>query len=542
MKLVVVETAAQAKAVAEVLGEGWRLEACGGMVRALPEDALGIDLAADFQPRYGVAPGKGPTVRRLMKALRECESVIAATPPGIDGEAMGWHVLALAPEVSGKPVGRVTLASLRPEEVRAAFSAVRALDMRQVEAHVSRRIIERLLGWGVSAAARREVDAGVSLSAAAIVALRLALAGATAEASPQDGWRAAVTFTQAGGRWQAAVLNARGGPLVMRSARQAEQLLALLRQAVYWVDRSGQRLQQVAAPPALELPELLETAERALDLRPERVLALLETLYAAGWITHAQAAPPEGLDEAARGLIRREYGLAYLDTTRTVLRGLAPADVSRLPEEEPGDGAALYGLIWRRYLAGLLPPAQDRVFGARVLAGPAVGAPYPLELRLSTALPTFDGWRRVLPQADSGEAALLLREGDRLQAETVTVEALPAAGRLPTRASLAGGLVRLGFAAAPAARTVSALIEAGHLEERGGGLALSGSGQRLASFIAGSFGALASPGWAAELAADVRAIAAGERTRLEVLRAFRERSGDVLFPPAGLRQRAGSGR
>ncbi|MBK9750055.1 MAG: DNA topoisomerase I, partial [Chloroflexi bacterium] len=151
MKLVIVETPAQAKRLSEALGDGWRVEPCSGMVRDLPADQLGLDLEADFRPHFTLVPGKGNLVRRLMKALRDCEAVYAATPPTREGEAMAWHVLALSPDVTDKLVYRVTLTALTPDAIRAAFAAPRPLDMKRVEAHITDRIIERLIGWGVTA-------------------------------------------------------------------------------------------------------------------------------------------------------------------------------------------------------------------------------------------------------------------------------------------------------------------------------------------------------------------------------------------------------
>lgn len=68
---------------------------------------------------------------------------------------MAWEVLALSPDARDKPIYRVTLTALTPDAIRAAFATPRPLDMKQVEADIARRTVERLIGWGVSAAARR---------------------------------------------------------------------------------------------------------------------------------------------------------------------------------------------------------------------------------------------------------------------------------------------------------------------------------------------------------------------------------------------------
>ncbi|MBK8139241.1 MAG: hypothetical protein IPK52_26055 [Chloroflexi bacterium] len=58
MKLVIVETHAQAKALAASLGEGWRVEPCYGFVRDLPPNALGVEPDHDFRPTFNIAPGQ----------------------------------------------------------------------------------------------------------------------------------------------------------------------------------------------------------------------------------------------------------------------------------------------------------------------------------------------------------------------------------------------------------------------------------------------------------------------------------------------------
>src|SRR5688572_25294484 len=126
MKLVIVETPAQAKALATVLGDGWQVEPCYGVLRVFPTDKLGVDVDGDFQPTFEIAPGKANLVRRLMKAVRESEAVYAAMPPNRAGEAMAWHVLALSPDAKNRPVHRITLNALTTEAIQAALQIGRA--------------------------------------------------------------------------------------------------------------------------------------------------------------------------------------------------------------------------------------------------------------------------------------------------------------------------------------------------------------------------------------------------------------------------------
>src|SRR5579871_5282277 len=103
MNLAIVDTAAEAKLVAETLGADWMVEPCKGGVRDLPVDRLGVDVLHDFQPSYTILPRRGNVVRRLMSAISKADAIYIATPRTRRGEAMGWHVLALAPVLNQKP-------------------------------------------------------------------------------------------------------------------------------------------------------------------------------------------------------------------------------------------------------------------------------------------------------------------------------------------------------------------------------------------------------------------------------------------------------
>lgn len=537
MKLVIVETPAQAKRLTETLGEGWHVEPCSGMVRDLPADQLGIDLAADFRPHFTVVPGKGNLVRRLMKALRDCESVYAATPPTHEGEAMAWHVLALSPDMKDKSVYRVTLTALTSDAIRAAFAAPRPLDMKLIEAYAAERTVARLVGWSINASARPVLGFKTALTYDGMVALRL-LADRdtqTGAFTPETRWRASVSFAVDGIPFTAHVRNAKGTELMIRSAEQAGQLEALLKGGQFWVDKTGQTLKTQPAPTPLTLRRLIEIAVHDLTLDPADTLALIATLYDAGWITAPDTVIPLALQEAANSYIRREYGTEYLAAETPLMTGIAPADVSRTPDALPGDGAAVYALIWKHFIAAHMPPTQDKLMGARILVGAAKDKPYPLELRTTAALLYFDGWQRVLP-SDRPDAVLpILPDGTALQPTSITVETVTAEAPLPfSEADLIGALVDSGVRVSAAVAALTGLRGAGYVDGESS-LSLTETGRTVAAYLAEHFGELTAPAFVREWAADVERIASGERQRVEVLRAFGERFGGILRPVPAVR-------
>ncbi|NUQ05067.1 MAG: hypothetical protein HUU31_14375 [Anaerolineae bacterium] len=540
MKLVIVETPAQAKRLSDALGEGWRVEPCSGMVRDLPADQLGIDLAADFRPSFVVVPGKGNLIRRLMKALRDCEAVYAATPPTREGEALAWHVLALSPDMKDKSVYRVTLTALTPDAIRAAFAAPRPLDMKLIEAYAAERTFSRLVGWSINASARQALDFKTALTVDGMVALRLLAEGEAhiGAFTSETRWRASVSFMSDGIPFTANVLNAKGTALAIRTAEQVGQLEALLKGGHFWVDKTGQTLKTQPAPTPLTLHGLIEITARDLALTPEHTLALIATLYDAGWISDPDAIAPPALHEAAQAYIRREFGTEYLAAEPNITAGIAPADVSRLPEALPGDGAAVYALIWKHFIAAHMPPAQDKLMGARILVGAAKDKPYPLELRAMAALLYFDGWRRVL-LSDRQDAVLpVLPQGTALLPTSITVEAATSEPpMLFSEAALIGALVECGVNVPAAVAALSGLRAAGYVDGEIS-LSLTEVGQTVVAYLLANFDELTAPAFAREWAADLEHIASGERQRVEVLHAFWSRFGGVLRPARAVRAAA----
>lgn len=245
---------------------------------------------------------------------------------------------------------------------------------------------------------------------------------------------------------------------------------------------------------------------------------------------HPDVVLPVTLSDATQTWIRREYGTYYLNADTRVQSGIAPTDVSRVPSSQPGDGAAVYDLIWRSFTAAHMP-AQNRLLNARIRAGSTLGSPYPLELRAALPLPYFDGWRRVLPASEAEPSTLpIFAEGSTLRMTEVVIEAIT--GEQPrrfSRAELAGALVAAGLSVEQAVSALTGMLTAEYLSGNEP-LALTEAGRVLAHYLTSTFADLTSPAWAADLRAEISSIASGERERRAVLRAFWSRFGEALRP------------
>jgi DNA topoisomerase-1 len=548
MKLVIVESPAKSKKIAGFLGQGWRVEACLGHVRDLPEAELGVEIAADFRPTYEVLPGKGNVVKKLLKAIKDAEAVYVATDPDREGEAIAWHLLKLANVPKDKPVYRALFHAITKDAVREAVTHPRALDVNLVEAQQARRIVDRLVGYLASPLAAKALDGKFSAGRVQSVCLRLVVEREREieNFTPETYWTLVLKLAADGTEFTVNLHRVKGADHAFKTREPLDKLVTLLQTAQMWVGKAGRSVKARQPLPPFTTSSLQQASSKGLGLSPDKTMGLAQTLYEQGWITYMRtdgvSIAPEA-QTAARDYIAREHGSDYLPPeppTYTVKTANAqeaheaihPTDVNRLPQDVNGDGAALYTLIWKRFVASQMSPALYTVTGAVIYAGKAPGQPFPMEFRAQGRSLLFDGFLKVYEEpADEGEDGI---------DETGTLPALKDNQIL----KLVAPLVADHQTRAPARYTEAALVQA--LEQRGIGrpstyasmvktvkdkgyakvsqkrLVPTENGIVLCDFLTAHFADVLAYDYTARLEKSLDRIAAGDTTRLEVLRAFWE--------------------
>ncbi|HXD60471.1 MAG TPA: type I DNA topoisomerase, partial [Lacisediminihabitans sp.] len=183
-KLVIVESPAKAKTIAQYLGDGYEVLASVGHIRDLIEPknlppelkkgSLGkfsVDVENGFEPYYVVSDQKKKTVAELKRALKGADELYLATDEDREGEAIAWHLLQeLKPKV---PVKRMVFHEITKEAIQRAQESPRDLDTALVDAQETRRILDRLYGYEISPVLWRKVGPGLSAGRVQSAATRL---------------------------------------------------------------------------------------------------------------------------------------------------------------------------------------------------------------------------------------------------------------------------------------------------------------------------------------------------------------------------------
>jgi DNA topoisomerase-1 len=455
-----VESPAKAKTINKFLGAQFRVEASMGHVRDLPEGDLGVDIKNNFAPSYVCTPGKERVVKRLEKAARESDTIYLAPDPDREGEAISWHLAEIL-RPNGKPVHRITFNEITRQAVRRAVTNPGPVDMQLVNAQQARRILDRLVGYKISPLLTRYL-AGKSkvLSAGRVqsVALRL-ICDREAEIRafvPVEYWTIEALFA-AGEVSVSALLYMMDGQRISRegeekeegtsapthriaSEEEAQLILGRISTERYAV-ADVQTQKKVRRPPAPYITSTLQQdASRIYGFTGDRTMRAAQALYegvelgdeTVGLITYMRTDSVRVAEEAivaGRNLVQELYGGTYVpekpnryktkkaaQDAHEAIRPTnldsfhAPAEIGKYLNS---DQRKMYELIWKRFLACQMRPAEYLSTTMDIAGGPFV-------FRATGSILTFDGYMKVyrddessrdqeLPHLEVG-AALDLRE------------------------------------------------------------------------------------------------------------------------------------
>lgn len=396
-KLVIVESPAKAKTVSRFLGKGYTVRASVGHVRDLLRSKLSVDVDNNFEPRYRVPNEKREIVKELKDLAQKAERIFLATDPDREGEAIAWHLMEAA-EIEDKRTNRVVFHEITDEAVKHAFSNPREIDMDLVNAQQARRILDRLVGYGISPILWKKVRSRLSAGRVQSVALRLIVEREREidAFDPVEYWSIEADLLPEGGKvpYRAKLSKINGEDPQLGNESIVEPILSDMRAAKYHVDsiKRGQRRRNASAP--FITSTLQQDASRKLNLSARKAMAVAQQLYegveldgmgTTGLITYMRTDSTQISDVAmqeVRAFINNRYGEAYLPEeppqykTRTQIaqeahEAIRPTSVLREPKlikkYLSRDQYRLYQLIWQRFVASQMMPAVYDTLSVEVL-------------------------------------------------------------------------------------------------------------------------------------------------------------------------------
>ncbi len=386
-KLVIVESPAKARTVGRFLGRGYTVKASVGHVRDLLRSQLSVDVENDFTPKYRVPNDKRPIVKELKKLAKTAEEVYLATDLDREGEAIAWHLLEAA-EIEPNTARRVVFHEITKSAIDEAFAHPREINMDLVNAQQGRRILDRLVGYGISPLLWEKVRGRLSAGRVQSVALRLIVEREREidAFEPVEYWSIAAELKPDGLKqtFTAKLAKIDGEEPDLPNEETVKPLLADMEAADYTISKIKRGQRRRKPPTPFITSTLQQDASRRLGFTAKRTMAVAQSLYegvdvgeggGTGLITYMRTDSTHIADAAiaeARGYISERFGESYMPKTptqhKTRVKGaqeaheaIRPTSVLRTPEKLKNYLNAaqykLYKLVWQRFVASQMSAA-----------------------------------------------------------------------------------------------------------------------------------------------------------------------------------------
>jgi DNA topoisomerase-1 len=441
-KLVIVESPAKARTIGRYLGSGYTVKASMGHIRDLPKSTLGVDVDDDFTPKYLIPRDKTKVVKELKESVQGAREIYLATDPDREGEAIAWH-LVHATEASAKPVHRVVFHEITPEAVLNAIDNPREIDMDLVDAQQARRILDRLVGYGISPLLWKKVKRGLSAGRVQSAALRIVVEREREidAFQPVEYWSLEADLSKIiSGEpkkrdiFRASLHQIAGKKADLATGEQTMAIVDALNGASWKVHDVVKRETRRRASAPFTTSTLQQEASRKLGFAVRRTMQIAQELYEGvdlgaegtqGVITYMRTDSvnvSESARQAARNAIAAKFGPEFVPakpnfySTRSkgaqeAHEAIRPTVPGRDPESIKaylsGPQLRLYRLIWQRFMASQMEAAVLDNTRIDIAAGPAselAAGRVPYTFRATGSVVRFPGWMAVYEQGrDEGD-------------------------------------------------------------------------------------------------------------------------------------------
>ena len=384
MKLVIVESPAKAKTINKYLGTDYKVLASFGHIRDLPSKDGSVLPDEDFAMSWDLSAGGKKRLNDIISALKECDTIVLASDPDREGEAIAWHILeelTARKKIKDKKIERVVFHEITKSAVTEAIKNPREIDQNLVSAYLARRALDYLVGFTLSPVLWRKLPGSKSAGRVQSVALRLICERETEieKFKAEEYWTIDVDLlTSTSAVIKSRLVNLDGKKLEKFDLNSEEKALEakakIEAQDFHIASIERKKANRYPAPP-FTTSTLQQEAARKLRFSAKKTMQIAQKLYEDGLITYMRTDAVNLSKEAiaaCRDAILKYFGESYLPKTAKEYKtksknaqeaheAIRPSDVMNTPKKMEtkldADAHKLYELIWKRTVACQMNPA-----------------------------------------------------------------------------------------------------------------------------------------------------------------------------------------
>jgi DNA topoisomerase-1 len=556
LKLVVVESPAKAKTIEKYLGSGHRVLASFGHVRDLPPKDGSVDPDDQFAMQWQVSPDRAKQLKAITDEARNADTLILATDPDREGEAISWHVQEVLRQKKALPanVQRVTFNAITHNAVTEAMKKPRGLDEDLIDAYRARRALDYLVGFTLSPILWRKLPGAKSAGRVQSVALRL-IVDREREIElfkPQEYWSVSATFEKDGQSFTGRLVQLDGKKidrLTIGNRGDADAAKALVQAGRFTVVSVETKPFSRNPPPPFTTSTLQQEAARKLGFSASHTMRVAQGLYEDGLITYMRTdgvdMAPEAISAARRAIAKR-YDAGFvpdkprqyqskIKNAQEAHEAIRPTDFDQ-PRGGSGDHARLYELVYNRALASQTASARLERTTVELTDGAGRAT-----LRATGQVVLFPGYLALYEEgrdekAEDEEGARMpaLRESDApLKTGVDSVQSFTQPPPRYSEASLVKRLEELGIGRPSTyAATLQTLKDREYVRVDKGRFVPEESGRLVTAFLERFFDRYVNYDYTAELEEELDDVSGGRLNWQKLLdafwRDFKPKAGEVM--------------
>jgi len=432
MNLVIVESPTKAKTIGKFLGAGYDIRASMGHLVDLPSKKLSVDIEHNFEPDFEPVEDKKKTIAELKSAAKKADSIILATDPDREGEAIAYHVAQLLSTKNPESLKRIVFHEITKEAIEEALSHPRSIDKYLVDAQIARRVLDRLVGYKLSPILWQKVRRGLSAGRVQSVALRVIVEREREieKFKKKEYWTISSNLNRADKGNEGALFelveidgktleqkekfNLYDGEYtstfsLVTQEKQAKEIADDLKTKKFEVSDVLQKETKRSPAPPFTTSTLQQQAAARLFFTAKKTMTVAQKLYEEGLITYHRTDSvilSQSATTALRGYAEKTFGAKYIPQSprfyKTKQKLAQEAHEAIRPTKAiPGlggelgrDHARLYDLIFKRAVASQM---SDAVIESTTVQVHSSEKKYTLKANGSVL--QFEGFLKINPQA-----------------------------------------------------------------------------------------------------------------------------------------------
>ena len=392
--LVIVESPSKAKTINKYLGEKYIILSSVGHIIDLPKSRLAIDVDDNFRPEYITIRGKAKILSALKKQAGIVQSVLLATDPDREGEAISWH-LSNALSAKNSNISRIEFNEITESAIKEAIKHPREINMNLVNAQQARRILDRIVGYYISPILWKKVKKGLSAGRVQSVGLKV-ISDREKEIDhfiPKEYWSLDIEVSKGNKNFNATLIEIGGQKAELTAKMQTDEIAAVLLGKSACVKDVKKQVRRRRPPAPYITSKLQQDAANRLGYTSQKTMIIAQQLYEGvditgegpvGLITYMRTDSTR-VSDLSKNAVREYIGSHFSNDSlperpnefqnkkgaQDAHEAIRPTGVDRTPESVKADLTRdqyrLYDLIWRRFVASQMTPEVSELTSVLLL-------------------------------------------------------------------------------------------------------------------------------------------------------------------------------